>query len=324
MSSSIQASMMASLPLIKSSYEQWVFDLLTLQRKPGHAIPRGPTFYERNSTQSLINEIIPIAKNTGLLARPIARGRTLYQEGWAHFVTGIKHMYEIPTFREAASKAKQVCEETPLTTDPLQLWKDLPRTRKEMDALYVPFNVENAQDPKTAEPLLSEQEMESWRYSYYYHTLQPEMKRLYNIFHNDITYAMAPTTDPKEKARIFLKHDGVIREYKELVHHMSSFPYNLKNYVPAYENRIGLELDKITLKRLSTLEKPNRRKRLSVAAKARYAKEWRKLNVGYHRHASNWDSYCKDHRPTFFKRVTINNVTPAKMRLLRRVYSKGM
>jgi len=273
----------------------------------------------------LINEIIPMANDAGLLARPTTPGRTLYQEGWANFVIGIKHMYELPTFREAASKAKSICIETPLSADPLQLWKDLPRTKREAkDALQAPPNGENVQDTKTANPVLSEQEMESWRYHYYYHTLQPEMKRLYNIFHNDITYAMAPTTDPKEKVSLFLKHDGVIREYKELVHHMSSFPYDLKNYVPTYENSIGFELDKITLKRLSTLEKPNRRKRLSVAAKARYAKEWRKLNQGYHRHASNWGSYSKDHRPTFFKRVTINNVTPAKMRLLRRVYSKGV
>ena len=104
---------------------------------------------------------------------------------------------------------------------------------------------------------------------------------------------------------------------------MVTFPYHLKNYVPEYEKKIGDELDRITLDRLATLEKPKRRKRLSVAAKLRYAKEWRRLNMGYSRHAANWGAYCKEHRPSYFKRVSINNVTPAKMRLLRRVYSKG-
>jgi len=326
--------MMASLPLIKSSYEQWVFDLLTLLQQPTNTIPRNFDDDSVNPypTKWLIYTIIPKAYNRGLLTTPITPGRTLYQEGWAHFVTGIKHMYEIPTFREAASKAKQVCQETPLATDPLQLWKDLPRTkREEMDALHAPSNIkeswlaEKLEDAEKAAAAAKDAEYMEWRRrNYYYKTLQPEMKRLYNIFSADITYAMAPTTDPKEKIRNFLKHDGVIREYNELVHHMRTLPYSLKNYVPAYEKNIGDELDKITLNRLSTLEKPKRRKRLSVAAKVRYAKEWRKLNMGYHRDASIWGLYCIHLRPTYLKHVTINNMTPAKMRLLRRVYSKGV
>ena len=165
--------------------------------------------------------------------------------------------------------------------------------------------------------------LEQRRHTYYHTILCPEMKRLYAIFHADIDHAMAPTTDPKEKARLFLKHDGVIREYNELVYHMVTFPYHLKHYVPTYEKKIGAELDKITLERLSILEKPKRRKRLSVAAKVRYAKEWRKLNTGYTRHATIWGMYCRHLRPTYLKPVSINNVTPAKLRLLRRVYSKA-
>jgi len=166
--------------------------------------------------------------------------------------------------------------------------------------------------------------LEQRRHAYYHKHLCPEMKRLDAIFHADIDRAMAPTTDPKEKARLFLKHDGVIREYNELVDHMRTFPYHLRYYVPTYENKIGKELDKITLERLATLEKPKRRKRLSVAAKVRYAKEWRKLNTGYHRDATIWGLYCKHNRPAYLKPVSINNVTPSKLRLLRRVYNKGV
>jgi hypothetical protein len=165
--------------------------------------------------------------------------------------------------------------------------------------------------------------LEQRRHTYYHKILCPEMKRLNAIFHADIDRAMAPTTGPKEKALLFLKHDGVIREYNELVYHMVTFPYNLKNYMPEYEKKIGDELDRITLDRLATLEKPKRRKRLSVAAKVRYAKEWRKLNLGYSRHTAYWNMYSRHYRPTYLKDVTINNVTPAKLRLLRRVYSKA-
>ena len=100
-----------------------------------------PGYYERNPTKWLIRYVAYYASYEGLMRIRMTPGRSFYQEAWSHFVIGIKHMYGISTFREAASKAKQVCEETPLTMDPIDLWKALPRTkREEEDALYQPTN----------------------------------------------------------------------------------------------------------------------------------------------------------------------------------------
>jgi hypothetical protein len=337
--------------LMKNLYERWVFDLMVARIQDKKTFPdRDDWLYTSTDYISFFGKHV---RDAGLQKISLTPGRSFPQEAWAHYVKGIMSMYEIDDFRSACSKAKQVWVETSKITRPISLWTQLPRKQREEEEekLYAPSNIkeswlkEKLRDAAAAEAAAAEaaeaaeaaaaakaaadakrvaEFMEKWRYTHYHTTLLPEMIRLNTIFHNEIEYAMAPTTNPKEKIRLFLKHDGVIREYNELVYHMRSFPYHLKNYVPTYERKIGDELDKITLKRLATLEKPKRRKRLSVAAKVRYAKEWRKLNEGYHRDSINWGSYCKEHRPAFFKRVSINNVTPAKMRLLRKVYSKGV
>jgi len=224
---------------------------------------------------------------------------------------GIQSMYELPSFREAASKATKLCQETPLSIDPIELWKALPRQAKHQEAKQQEAEQQAKQE---------EEDAEIRRRTYYTFTLKKNMNMLSNIFRSDIEYAMNSTTDPKEKARLFLKHDGTIREYIELVYHMRTFPYALRNYDPQYERMISAELRAITLDKLTKVAPPKRRKRLSVAAKANYSKEWRKLNVGYHRTYRHWHSYCKEHRPSYLEKRTINNMTPAKMRLLRRVY----
>ena len=104
-----------------------------------------PGYYERNPTKWLIRYVAYYASYEGLMKIPMTPGRSFYQEAWSHFVIGIKHMYGLSTFREAASKAKEVCEETPLTIDPITLWQELPRTkREEEDARYPPTDIKLA------------------------------------------------------------------------------------------------------------------------------------------------------------------------------------
>lgn len=122
-----------SSPRIRNHAEQWVHTLMDLRSER----KKEPWY----SSSGWLMHLGHQARKEGLAPYlPVTRSRenpnapqTADQQTWNWFVFGIMCMFEISSFREAATKAKHYWAHTPLDIHPHNLFVSLPRERKKVE-----------------------------------------------------------------------------------------------------------------------------------------------------------------------------------------------
>lgn len=121
-----------SSPRIRNHAEQWIHTLMDLRSERKKESWRSPSGWLAQLGHEARKEgLAPYLPATRSRENPTAR-QTGDQQTWTWFVTGIKSMFELSSFREAATKAKHFWAHTPLDIHPHNLFVSLPRERKKI------------------------------------------------------------------------------------------------------------------------------------------------------------------------------------------------
>ncbi len=119
--------------LARTNPEQWVYTLMTLRKKrqqDAHHYYPMPWLHQL-AYEAKKEFLAPYLPRTRTAINPTAK-MTDKQQNWRKFVEGIKSMYQLSTFGEAASQARRVWEDTNLSIEIHDIFASLPREQKKI------------------------------------------------------------------------------------------------------------------------------------------------------------------------------------------------
>ena len=121
-----------SCVLIRNNAEQWVHTLMSLRSERKKESWRSPSgWLAQLGHQARKEGLAPYLPPVSSRENPNAL-QSGDQQSWTTFVRGIQSMFELSTFREAATVAKDFWANTPLATHPHNLFAYLPREKKKV------------------------------------------------------------------------------------------------------------------------------------------------------------------------------------------------